>query len=770
MKNLTIGLVGNPNCGKSTIFNALTGARQRIGNWPGVTVEKKTGIFIEHGSEVSVVDLPGIYSLTAVSATAAMDERITCDFVASNQCDIIVNIVDASNLERNLYLTTQLLEMKIPMIVAVNMVDIARQRNLVLNLTLLAQQLGCPVVAVEGNKKKGFTQLKHTLLKVAKQPLPSTQTLPYPPAVQSAASLIATTIKEKVPEQTASAAWLAWRLLEDDVYANTLVKHQLTDLVQQQQKHLQHLLAEDVDIIIADTRYGFAHRITQLVVTKGVSAKHTVSMLIDKVVLNRVLGIPIFLVVMYLMFLFAINVGGAFQPFFDIASDTIFVQGLSQLLLSWHLPIWLTAIVASGIGKGINTTITFIPVIGAMFLFLSLLEDSGYMARAAFVMDRAMRAMGLPGKSFVPLIVGFGCNVPAIMATRTLENRRDRILTVMMSPFMSCGARLAIFAVFTAAFFPVGGQNVVFALYLIGILIAVLTGLILRKTILQGEPSPLIMELPPYHIPTLHTVLQQAWQRLKGFIFKAGRFIIPICILVGVLNSITSDGSLHIANTSQHSLLSELGRVLTPIFAPLGLHADNWPATVGLLTGVLAKEIVVATLNTLYTQVGHLALATDQFHFWAGIHAALISIPNNLAALGQAFSNPILASAPDHTVTQGVFGQMYQRFDGQIGAFAYLLFVLLYIPCVSTTAVTGRELGRGWMLFSIFWNTSLAYGIAVLFYQMATISRHPTSSLVWITAVLVFFVGIFIGLQRYANYFDKNIIKFHATASGEAAL
>jgi ferrous iron transport protein B len=473
--------------------------------------------------------------------------------------------------------------------------------------------------------------------------------------------------------------------------------------------------------------------------------------------------------VMYCMFLFAINVGGAFQDFFDISSNTIFVGGLAHILSYLHTPMWLTALLANGIGRGINTTVTFIPVIGAMFLFLAFLEDSGYMARAAFVVDRGMRALGLPGKSFVPMIVGFGCNVPAVMATRTLENKRDRILTVMMSPFMSCGARLAIYAVFTAAFFPVGGQNIVFALYLIGIGMAMLTGLLLRKTILKGEPAPLVMELPPYHLPHLITLLLNAWQRLRGFLFRAGKLIVPICVLIGVLSTLKMDGSISMADGDAHSILSEIGRFFTPVFSPLGINQDNWPATVGLVTGVLAKEVVVGTLNALYTQVGHLAdLQTSGFDFLGSLHAAVLSIPANLSQLVHSLGNPILAQAPVHTLSQSVYGEMYQRFDGQVGAFAYLLFVLLYFPCVSTTAVMLRELNRAWTVFSVVWTTTVAYGAAVLFYQTATFMRHPGASLGWVIGILLV-LGITILSANFYSRSKRHTVKKYKTllSSGE---
>ena len=451
------------------------------------------------------------------------------------------------------------------------------------------------------------------------------------------------------------------------------------------------------------------------------------------------------------MFLFAINIGGAFQDFFDISTDTIFVRGSTWILQQLQAPSWLIALLSNGIGKGINTTLTFIPVIAAMFFFLSLLETSGYMARAAFVVDKAMRKLGLPGKSFVPMIVGFGCNVPAIMAARTLDSEQDRLLTVLMSPFMSCSARLAIYAVFVAAFFPNGGQNIVFSLYLIGILMAVLTGFLLRKTMLRGQASPLILELPSYHRPSMRRLLKETSLRLRYFIWRAGKMIIPVCVILGGLNALTIHGGVSAGDASTESVLSLLGQWLTPVFSPMGLHQDNWPATVGLLSGMLAKEVVVGSLNTLYVQMGHLAENTASgFDFIGSLQAALWSIPHNLAGLGSAFLNPIVASAPDGAISQSVYGIMSSHFDGKIGAYAYLLFILLYIPCVSTMAVIRQEASRKLMWFSILWSFIVAYAAAVLFYQLATMMMHPEQSVAWFFGV-VFSLVVAIAIIRFVG-------------------
>jgi ferrous iron transport protein B len=760
MKNLTLALVGNPNCGKTTLFNGLTGANQKVGNWPGVTVERKSGFFKDTNACVEVIDLPGTYSLVMASDTASIDEKIACDYILSGKPDVIVNILDASNLERNLYLTMQLLEMQVPMIVVLNMMDVARQRGMRIDLAALEKRLGCRVVGVEGHKKKGIGVVRDFALALSREKEKAASA--YHPTfvvprdgegmLWKTIHALSLEIKNNLPPHyQLRAEWVALRLLEEDIFARALLTDDFSEKISFYKKQIHTTCHDDADILIADARYQFIRDVMATCVTQSTDKKRNWTARIDNIVLNRIAGIPIFLGMMYLMFLFAINIGGAFQDFFDMGSDTVFVQGLGQLLTQWHVPNWLTALLANGVGKGINTTVTFVPVIGAMFLFLAFLEDSGYMARAAFVVDRCMRALGLPGKSFVPMIVGFGCNVPAVMATRTLDNRRDRILTVMMTPFMSCGARLAIYAVFTAAFFPVGGQNVVFALYMIGIAMAMFTGLLLRKTVLKGEPSPLVLELPPYHVPQLKTLFLHAWQRLRSFLMRAGKLIVPICVLLGVLSALNTDGTLNGVDGNANSLLSAVGRFLTPLFAPMGIHQDNWPATVGLVTGVLAKEVVVGTLNALYTQVGHFAtLQTAGFDFWGSLHAALLSIPQNLSQLGHSFGNPVLAQAPVHTLNKSVYGLMYQRFDGQVGALAYLLFVLLYFPCISTTAAMLRELNRGWTLFSVLWTTGIAYGVAVLFYQLATLTRHPLASLSWTVGLSVVFAITIFSVRTYA--------------------
>lgn len=716
-------LAGNPNCGKTTLFNALTGNNSRVGNWPGVTVEKKSGYFFVEGQRIEVTDLPGVYSLSSCGKGGSQDEQIAAQAITTLDADIIINIIDACHLERHLYLTSQLMELGKPLIIVLNMMDIATQRGIRIDLAALAERLQCPVLPMQAHKKTGIEQLLQTLVKPI--PPPSPLQLDLDKGLLASITSLQHHFHQEEKQTPILARYHAFRALE----AGNLP--------------ITKTLIADSDILLADARYAKVHQISLEIQHKRSDASEHLTAKIDRIVLNRYLAFPIFFAMMYLMFLFAINVGGALQDFFDITTDTVFVQGSAWLLQQIHAPQWLIALIANGVGMGINTTLTFIPVIAAMFFFLSLLEASGYMARAAFVVDKAMRALGLPGKSFVPMIVGFGCNVPAIMAARTLDSERDRILTVLMSPFMSCSARLAIYAVFVAAFFPSGGQNVVFALYLIGIAMAVLTGLILRKTALKGEASPLILELPAYHKPALKRLWRETNLRLRHFIWRAGRLIIPICVILGGLNALTISGGLSTDEANTHSILSLLGQWLTPIFAPMGLHQDNWPATVGLLTGMLAKEVVIGSLNSLYSQLGHLGqLHAATFDFWGSLAEAFRSIPQNLSAVAEAITNPILASAPDSELSQSVYGMMAARFDGKAGAFAYLLFILLYIPCVSTMAVIRQEANQRLMWFSVLWSFVVAYAAAVIFYQLATINLHPQQSLLWITVVSfsVFFV------------------------------
>ncbi len=760
-----VGVVGNPNCGKTVLFNVLTGTKQQVGNWPGVTVERKEGFYEHAGQTTKLIDLPGTYSLDAAPGVTSIDEQIAQDYILSGDADLIVNIIDASNLERNLYLTTQLLEMEIPLVIVLNMMDIAEQNKIKIDVVKLSQKLGVPIVPIIATKKKGIEELKQTIDKAVKDKHVPTLRVKYPAIIETSLTELLPTVTKQLPNNIKSHAhWVILKLLENDDLTRKWVNADTQKNIAQKQEDIEADLDEELDIIVADSRYNFIAKIVANTVQKTDQMTKTASEKIDQVVLNRFLGIPIFLGIMYLMFMFTINIGGAFIDVFDMLFATIFVDGFGELLTILGFSSATRILLADGMGGGIQVVATFIPIIGFLYLFLSFLEDSGYMARAAFVMDRFMRFVGLPGKSFVPMIVGFGCNVPAIMATRTLENRRDRILTILMNPFMSCGARLPVYALFAAAFFPIGGQNIVFGLYLIGIAVAIMTGLILKNTLLIGEASHFIMELPPYHMPTIQTILLRTWARLRDFIFRAGQIIIPMVVVLTFLNSWGTDGSFGNEN-SDKSVLSEIGRTLTPAFEPMGIQEDNWPATVGIFTGVLAKEAVVGTLDAIYSQLAIIdsgeAVTEEEFVFWDGVAEAFATIPANLAKIGDNILDPLGlnigdvsttdTAAEEQEVSVGTFGAMVTRFDGQAGAFAYLLFILLYFPCAAATAAIYRETSMGWAIFAAAWTTGIAYSLATIFYQMATISRHPTSSIAWVVSLLISFVVVIGILYSYRN-------------------
>lgn len=766
MTDYTIGVVGNPNCGKTTLFNLLTGSKQQVGNWPGVTVEKKYGEYSFAGKKINVVDLPGTYSLESADDQVSLDEKIARDYVASKQADLIINIIDASNIERNLYLTSQLIEMRVPMILVLNMMDTVKRRGVKIDFEYLSEKLSCPVVPISASTGAGLSKL-NTVIDQSCQSSPTPQLeIKYTEALEQAITVLSPLLEDKAISNQCDTRWLTLRLLENDTLAQQIAGNEITETLQIQQLSVERETDDEIDILAADARYGFVNEITQHTVCRLNEVSRHSSDRIDRIVLNRFLGIPIFLLVMYAMFMFTINIGSAFVDFFDLAVGALLVDGLAIVLTQLNLPEWLVVLITNGLGGGVQVVATFIPIVGFLFIFLSVLEDSGYMSRAAFVMDRFMLMIGLPGKSFVPMIVGFGCNVPAIMATRTLENKGDRILTNLMNPFMSCGARLPVYALFAAAFFPVGGQNLVFGLYLLGIVVAVLTGLIMRHTLFKGEATPFIMELPTYHMPTITGVFIKTWERLRTFIFNAGKVIVPMVLVLNFLNALGTDGSFGQEN-SQKSVLSEIGRHLTPAFKPMGIEKDNWPATVGIFTGVLAKEAVVGTLDALYSQMetGNISEDDSEFNLQSALVDALITIPTNLAAVADNILDPLglnigdlsnmdLAAA-DQEVTTATYSAMQKSFDGQAGAFAYLLFILLYAPCVAATTAIYRETNVSWTLFVVLWTTGVAYMTATIYYQVATFNAHPEYSLQWVSGSIVVFIGILMSLWWYGKSFQQ---------------
>jgi len=757
MDKATIALVGNPNCGKTTLFNGLTGGNIKTGNWPGVTVEKREGLYKIDDKKITIVDLPGIYSFSAYSE----DEKVARDYILSGEPSLILNIIDGTNLERNLYLTTQLIEMKVPMILVVNMMDIANKENIKINITELSKKLSLPVVGISAINKNDVESLKKELYENINQPVISDVEVEYPNEVESIIAKWQDKVSKTANQLAIDSRWVAIKVLENDSWVKQkVIKNGCLpdEEISGEQHKLEKILTDAVEIICADYRYGFIHSISQSII-KRITSRRNFTDKADKVVLNRILGIPIFLAIMYLVFWVTITVGGAFIDFFDIFFGTIFVDGFGALLGKIGTPEWLKIILADGIGAGIQTVSTFIPIIFMMFFMLAILEDSGYMARAAFVMDRFMKLLGLPGKSFIPLLVGFGCTVPAIMATRTLESKKDRFLTIFIAPFMSCGARLPVYALFVAAFFPKNGGLIVFAIYMIGMIFAVLTGLLMKNTLFRGEPSYFIMELPPYHRPRFKHIFIHTWDRLKGFVLRAGIVIIIVVTILSILNSFGTDGSFGNEDSS-NSVLAKIGKTITPIFEPMGIEKDNWPATVGLFTGIFAKEAVVGTLNSLYGQIAASQDDTgdsndegneeDGFNVFDGIKEAFLSIPEGLSGILGAIVDPlglgIFQEEDEETLAdelgteKSVFGLMNKYFSkGKSQAFAYLLFILLYFPCVAALGAVMKEAGFIFGMLNVVYLTILGWIVATLFYQIMI--GH---SLLWIMMPIVFLIVIII--------------------------
>ncbi len=780
-ETLRIAVAGNPNSGKTTVFDALSGLRHKVGNYPGVTVEKREGRI--PGTPLLLLDLPGTYGLSARSP----DEEIARDVLlgrvpGAGRPDGILLVVDAANLERNLYLVLQVLEFGIPTIVACNMMDVARTRGIEPDCKVLSRELGVPVLPVSADRGEGVDRIRDALNNIT-DCTPPIRPWRLGDAVENTIAEVARImdVSGTVPARSVRGSAMLWLsdYLSGEDAAGQSARRFLDKLSPQYATALRNLADElgrdnqDMTAEIIEGRYAWISSVAERAVRRplahrgdGAGRDRPVSDRIDTVLTHRVWGVFVFAGVVFCVFL---SVFSWAEPLMGMIESG---QGAIADWVGSHLAEGpLRSLIIDGVIAGVGSVVIFFPQICLMFLIVAILEDSGYMARAAFLTDRFMRSVGLPGKAFVPLIVGFGCNVPAIMAARTLDNARDRIVTVLMAPFMSCGARLAVYALFAAAFFPSGGQNIVFALYIIGIAAAVVTGVIVKRTILLGEPTPFIMELPAYHVPRLRDVCIHAWNRLKTFIFGAGKVIVIVVVIMSFLNSLGTDGTFG-NQDSDKSTLSAIGRVIVPVFEPMGIESDNWPATVGIFTGIFAKEAVVGTLNALYSglaeseEVAAGAEADGGSSLLAGLGEAVMSIPENFVGLAAAITDPLGldigdvsstdVAAEEQGVSTGTFGAMAERFNGGIGAFAYLLFILLYTPCVAAMGAIVREVGGRWATFVGLWTFGFAYAAAVATYQAGTFAAHPTESILALGAVALGFIGAIAGL-RIAGQISQRI-------------
>ncbi len=684
MKKITVAIAGNPNSGKTTIFNMLTGARQHVGNYPGVTVEKKEGLRKYAGYEMTVVDLPGTYSLTAYS----IEELVARNFIIDEQPDVVVDIVDASNIERNLYLATQLIEMNVPLVLAFNMSDIAEQKGLLFDIEQLSELLEAAIVPTVGNKGKGKVELLDAIVETARRGrIERTHKISYGEEIEKELAKIEmlTSGEEHQLAEKYGSRWSAIKLLEQDSDVAAKVHSQeVLDAATASVEHLRAVFGDEPEIIIADRRYGFISGACQETVKTTVESRHSVSDTIDAIVINNVLGLPIFLILMLLVFLLTFKIGKFpmdwLEQFFGWAGGTIsdFWPAGSDS--------WLKSLLVDGVIAGVGGVIGFLPNILLLFLAIAILEDSGYMARAAFVMDRIMHKIGLHGKSFIPRLIGFGCSIPAIMGTRILQNRQNRFTTIMIIPLMSCGARLTIYVLIIPAFFPEKLRGpMLWLIYLIGIALAIICAKILRLTVLKGETTSFVMELPPYRMPTLKAVAIHMWQRGWMFLKRAGTIILGISIILWAAMSYPkpSRQSLVGLNSRQlqqvrleFSVIGRIGRAIEPAVKPLGF---DWKIGTALIGATAAKEVFISQLAMVY------AVGSDD------------ESSQTLREKLQANYTPLTA-------------------------FCIMLFCLISAPCVATIAICRRETNSwGWALFQFFGLTSLAYVITFVVYQVGNL-------------------------------------------------
>ncbi|BDU81682.1 ferrous iron transport protein B [Clostridium perfringens] len=661
---LTIALAGNPNCGKTSLFNLLTKSRQHIGNWPGVTVEKKEGTLKFKGENYKVIDLPGTYSLGAYSE----DEIVARNYILKDKPDVVINVVDATNLERNLYLTTQLIEMGANVVIALNMIDQAEALNIEIDTNKLSKRLGVPIIKTSALKNRGIEELIETSIYSKKNE--KLININYGEDIENEIKNLSSLLETYKNKLEFPVNWTALKLLENDEYIKDKVKQlnspSIFTKLEESNKTIEKNIGFEADMSIVDKRYSFISSITEDVIKKPSEKQVTTTEKIDKIVTNKYLGIPIFALIMYCLYELTFIIGAGIQEWFG---DLIAKAGVivSEWFSNMGAPELLVGFIDKGLFGGVGAVLSFLPLIMVMYFLLGLLEDSGYMARAAYVMDRLMRGLGLHGKTFVSMIVSVGCNVPGIMSTRTLENKKDRMIAILINPFISCGARMPIYAVFVEAFFPTHQGLVLFSLYVLGIIVALISGKIFSKTLFKGESSYFVMELPAYRMPSIKNVFLLMWEKAGAFFKKAGMIIFPMMIVLWALSVLP----LGVEPNSEHSILGMIGSFVAPLFVLAGY--GTWQAGVSLITGILAKESVVATMGMVY----------------AGVEE------------GEALINVI------------------QQIFTPLSAISFLVMTLLYTPCLAALGAIKRETNSmKWTIFSAVYTFVIALVLSTLVYQV----------------------------------------------------
>ena len=710
LRTIRVAVAGNPNSGKSSLINAIAGTRLYVGNWPGVTVEKKEATFEHKGREVKLVDLPGTYSLSPYT----QEEIVARDYLIHEKPDVIIDVVDATNLERNLYLTVQLMELEIPMVMALNIYDEAEAKGFTINTKAMEEMLGVKVVPTVATKGSGIELLLEKVIETAGGPEP--KRISYGTDIEQASLQLLSKIEKVIPRisQKYPMRWLSLKLLEgDEQVRQELNLPEVEPSIQEVIRHLKKAHGSDIELIMADARYAQAAGLVQEVLNRPEFTKLEITEKIDRILLNRFLSIPIFLAAMWFMFKLTFDISTPFQDWIDGLITGPFTRWAEGLMGLIHAPEWTISLVTEGVIGGVGFVLTFVPIIFGMMFFITFLEGSGYMARAAFIMDRAMHAMGLHGKSFIPMLLGFGCNVPGIYATRTLENQRDRVLTALLIPLMSCGARLPVYGLFVGAFFSSNAGTVIWSLYVLGIVLAVILGLLFKKTLFRGEVPLFIMELPPYRMPTLKSLLIHTWEKGKHFLIKAGTYIFAVSIIVWFLFNLPWG-----VENKKDSYLGKAGEVIAPVMEPLGF--GNWEAASSLITGLIAKEIVVGTMGQIY--VGKEEEKKEK------VSPALTE---DLMEIGRSFARAIKESASNVCSTFGIASLSAEEDEEQkplrsaiqklftpLSAYALMAFVLLYMPCVVVLIAMRHEfMTWKWSGIAFVYQIVLAWMVAFVIYQ-----------------------------------------------------